>query len=244
VRVSRIRLLPRVSAPIRAGSPVLATAPSHARRKPAGAPLRGAPPKYLPATAETECMALARDGSSIWREAAVAVRRRPASMGGPPQAGDRWPVAGGYGFALRRTTAPYLSRANACRTCTEYHLPFPVGVRMRRLLSSFAMAWCDVTPAAHSPAIMGATSDALASARLLRATIEATRAFAVGPTPGFAPRVMVRVRSASSWHLGLHSLQGVGHAGDQDGSITQTARPGPIITPSANCTPNNRRAAI
>jgi hypothetical protein len=62
--------------------------------------------------------------------AAELRRRRPQVRPKKPAA-----VAGDRGFGLRLTTAPYLSRAN----CAAYHLPFPVRVRMQRLLRFFAI---------------------------------------------------------------------------------------------------------
>jgi hypothetical protein len=69
-------------------------------------------------------------------------------------------------------------RASRSLTCTECQFSFPVGVRTPRSFNASAMSLTDVTPAAQSPAIMGATSAARASARALRTFIEAARAFA------------------------------------------------------------------
>ena len=56
--------------------------------------------------------------------------------------------------------AAYLSRASRSLTCTECQFSFPVGVRTPRSFNALAMSPTDVTPAAQSPAIIGATSAA------------------------------------------------------------------------------------
>jgi hypothetical protein len=57
------------------------------------------------------------------------------------------------------STSPYLSRASTRRTCAACQVPRLVGVETPRAFNAVAMARNDVTPAARSPAIIGASSD-------------------------------------------------------------------------------------
>jgi hypothetical protein len=56
------------------------------------------------------------------------------------------------------------SRANTRRTPMSCHFPFPVAVGTPRAFNAFAMLYSDVTPAARSSAMMGASSAACRSA--------------------------------------------------------------------------------
>jgi hypothetical protein len=95
----------------------------------------------------------------------------------------------------RRAGAGYLSRSITSRTHVALHTPRRLAVGMPRLLSSIAMPYQEVTPLAHSPATMGASSNALASACLLMAS-EPARDLA--QRPSFWSGVVIAV------HVTLH----------------------------------------